>query len=180
MEVLIEWILEVVSCRHGLLHFLERLCETTLAVQHHSNDGDDAAQHDDALNEVVDGCSLVAAQNHIDSRKQCHDDDTVLIRDAETHVEEFRDTAIHTCCIGNEEYESNDGSRNAQSLITETCAEEVWHGARLDMLSHQFCTTTQDEPCQKRTDNGIADTNPRTGKTILPAELTCITDKYDC
>ena len=115
--------------RYSLLHLRQSLSETTLTVEHHSDDSDDATEHHDALNEVVDGSCLITSQNHIDSCEQCHDDDTIFVRDAEAHVEELGDTAIHTSCVRNEEHESDDGSNDAKSLIAESCAEEIRHGA---------------------------------------------------
>ena len=40
------------------------------------------------------------------------------------------------------------------------------------MLRHQFCATTQDDPGQKRTDDGVADADPSTRQTILPTKLS--------
>ena len=88
-----------------------------------------AGVYDDSLNEVVDGSCLITSQNHIDSCEQCHDDDTIFVRDAEAHVEELGDTAIHTSRVRNEEHESDDGSGDTKSLIRETSAEEVGHRA---------------------------------------------------
>ena len=147
-------------CRCHFLHLVNCLDKTSLAVEHHSDDGDDASEHDNALDEVVDGCGLITAQNHIDGSEECHEDDAVFVWNAEAHVEKFGDSAIDTSRVGNEEHESDDGRSDAQSLIGKSGAEKVWHGARVDVLGHQFGATTEDNPCKERTNDGVANTNP--------------------
>ena len=113
----------------SILHLVECLHKTALTVKHHGYHCNDTTQHDDALYEIVDGCCLISAQNHVHSCEQCHDDDAVLIGDAETHVEELGDATIDTSRVRNEEHERNDGGSNAQTLIAETGAKEIWHCA---------------------------------------------------
>ena len=65
-------------------------------------------EHDDALDEVVHGRSLITSKNHIDGGEDCHDDHTILVWNAKSHLEEGGDSFIYTGCVGDEEDEGND------------------------------------------------------------------------
>jgi hypothetical protein len=45
------------------------------------------------------------------------------------------------------------------------------------MPGHKTSTTTEQEPSKERSDKRVTDTNPSSGHTELPTELTCVTDK---
>ena len=45
------------------------------------------------------------------------------------------------------------------------------------MLCHESCASAEDDPCEKRADNGVSDTDPSRGDTELPAKLTCVADE---
>ena len=45
------------------------------------------------------------------------------------------------------------------------------------MLRHDTRTTAQDYPCEKRSDKGIAQTDPGGGNTEFPTKLAGISDK---
>ena len=82
-------VVEVVSLWHCLTHLTHSLDESALAVEHHGNDCGDAEEHDDALDEVVDGCGLISTEDDIHGGEHGHDDGTIGIRYAESHLEEF-------------------------------------------------------------------------------------------
>ena len=44
-------------------------------------------------------------------------------------------------------------------------------------MCDKSCSSSEDHPCKKRTDNRITKTDPSGCKTELPSELTCVTDK---
>ena len=98
----------------------------------------------------------------------------------ESHVEELGYAAVHTCCVGYQKHEGNDGSCHSEALAAEARAEEVGHGARVQVLGHQFGALAQNEPCQQRTDDGVANANPRTCQSVFPSELTCVAHKDYC
>ena len=79
--------------------------------------------------------------------------------------------------VRDEENESDDTGDDAEALTTETSAKEIGHRAALDVLRHEFGAATEDNPCQKRTNHGVANAYPCGRQTILPAELTGITDE---
>ena len=47
------------------------------------------------------------------------------------------------------------------------------------MLRHQAGAPAQDPPGQQRADEGVAETDPGGGQTILPAELAGVSDEDD-
>ena len=62
-------------------------------------------------------------------------------------------------------------------MTLKTRAEEIWHGAALDVLRHEFCTSTEDNPCQQRPYDRIADANPSGTEAVFPAKLSGIAHK---
>ena len=77
-------------------------------MQHSQNHCHDTEEHDDALDEVVHGRGLISTKNHIDGGKDGHDDYTILILNAKSHLKEGGDSFIHTSCVRDEEDEGND------------------------------------------------------------------------
>ena len=55
---------------------IHRFGKAALRIEHGRDDDDDAHQHDDALNEIIDRCGHIPAGDHIDAGKQRHDHDT--------------------------------------------------------------------------------------------------------
>lgn len=53
-------------------HAVQGFRKAALAMEHGGNDGDDAHQHDAALDEIVDGCGHVAASDDIDAGQNAH------------------------------------------------------------------------------------------------------------
>ena len=45
------------------------------------------------------------------------------------------------------------------------------------MLGHNTCAATQNDPCEQRADEGIAQAYPCRGKAEVPTELTRVADK---
>ena len=158
---------------------LYRCHQTSLRIQHGNDDCHDAEEHDDALDEVVHRRCFVASEDDIDGCKGCHTDDAILVWNAEAHLEETRNAAINTGCIGNQEHESDDAGHDTQVLTAVARAKEVGHSATLDVLRHQFGALSQQKPGKQRADYSIANAYPSAGKAVSPAELPCITDKDD-
>ena len=75
LEVAVERALKVVGSRLSSLHLVERLGQSTLAVEHHGNDRYYTAQHHKSLYEVINGCGLITAEYHINGCEHSHDDD---------------------------------------------------------------------------------------------------------
>ena len=160
------------SVGRQLCQFADSFGQSALSRNDGHDDGHDAEEHDDALDEVVHGRGLVAAQDDVDGGEHCHDDDAVLVGNAEAHLEERRYAFIDTGGVGNEEHEGDDGGCHAQALVGKAGAEEVGHGAALNMLRHQLGATAQQQPRQQRADNGVADAYPCAGESVLPTKLS--------
>ena len=129
-------------------------------MEHNGNDGCNAEEHYNTLNEVIDGCGFITTQNNIYCRQRCHYHGTVFVGNIETHLKEFRDTHIDTSCIRDKEYEGYDRGYHTKPLIIIACTEEIRHGTTLNVLGHQFGTLSQYEPGKQRTDDSITNTYP--------------------
>ena len=70
---------------HSLSHAVYGFCQSALTVKHHGNDCGYAEEHDDALDEVVDGSGLVSAEDDIDGCEQGHDYGAVFVWNTEPH-----------------------------------------------------------------------------------------------
>lgn len=158
---------------------VDGLREPAVAVQHSGHHSHNAHQHDEALDEVVDRRSHIAAQPHVGTRQHSHTDDTPRVVDAESHPEQTRETIVERCRVGNEENEDDDRGRHLQRRRAEPLSEEVGHGGTLKILRHQPCPTSQDTPGQQRANQRITQSDPCGGHTVLPAELTGIAHEDD-
>ena len=145
-----------------------------MRIQHCKNNSRNTKEHDNSLDEVVHRCGFITTDDDVDGSQNRHDNDTVFIGDVETHLEQSRYATVNARCIGNQENEGDDGSYHAQPLIIKTCSKKIGHGARLNVLRHQFRAASKDEPRQQRTDNGISYSNPCGGKAVTPSELSGI------
>ena len=75
--------------RRNLREGSERLSEPALAAENGADDGADADEHDDTLNEVIDSRRRVAAENDIHSGQNSHREHTPRIADiSESHAEQ--------------------------------------------------------------------------------------------
>ena len=153
-------VFQVVCRRYCLTHLVQCLHESALTVEHNRDYGSDTEEHDDALNEVVDGSGLISTEDDIYGSEQCHDDGAILVGYAESHLKEFGYSHIHSCGIWNKKNKGDDGCHHAKPLVGVSRTEEVGHGAALYVLCHQFCASSKHYPCQQRTDDGIAHTYP--------------------
>ena len=141
-------VLQVVSRGHCVAHLVHSLNESALTVEHNGNDSCYTEEHDDALDEIVDSRGLISSEDDIHGSEQCHDDGAILVGYAESHLEEFGYSHIHTCGIWNKEHEGDDGCRHAKPLVIVSRTEEVGHGAALYMLCHQFGAPSEHQPSQ--------------------------------
>ena len=73
----------------------------------------------------------------------------------------------------------SDGSDDLQRGRTETLAEELRHGGGVQMLRHDTGAAAQNDPGQKRAEDGVADARPGGSDAVFPAELTCVADEND-
>lgn len=82
--------------------------KASLAVEDGGDDGADAHDHDDALDEVVDGGGHVAAGDDIHPGEDRHDDDTHGIVDVKGHAEQAGQSVVQRGGVGDEEDEDDD------------------------------------------------------------------------
>ena len=154
--------------------------EAALGVQHRKDDCGDAEQHDNALDKVVDRGGHVAACNDVDSGQDCHDDDTDCVVDVKSHSEQTGKTVVERCRVRDEEDEGDHGCRDLQRRASEPGLKELGHGGGVQMLRHDPCPASQDDPCHQGADDGVSDSCPGRRDAVLPSELTCVTDEDNC
>ena len=58
------------------------------------------------------------------------------------------------------ENEGNSRSCDLERLAVKTLSEEIGHCCRREMLGHDPCSSSEDDPRKKRTDNCVSDTDP--------------------
>lgn len=104
--------------------------------QHRHDDGNDAQQHDDALDEVVHDRGHVAAEHHIDAGDHRHADDAHVVGQRESHAEQARQAIIDAGGVRDEEHEDDGRRRDAQSAGIVTLAKEFRHSGRAQAMSH--------------------------------------------
>ena len=72
------------------------------------DDSDDAHDHDDALNKVIDGGGHVAPGNDIDSREHRHNNDAHRVVNVEGHAEQAGQSIVQAGGIGDEKDKNDD------------------------------------------------------------------------
>ena len=159
--------------------FLHGVQEAALAVQDRRDDRRDTAEHDDALDEVIERCGHVTAGDDVDGGQERHDEDDDMVVDAEGHPEETGQTVVDTGRIRDQEDERDDGSDDLERLRTIPFSEVLGHGARVEFLGHDAGTAAEDDPREERTDEGIPQADPGGREAELPAELAGVTDEHD-
>ena len=169
-------------CGHrGIAHLtqlVERLQEAALTLEHSADDRADAHDHDQALNEVVDGGGHVAAGDDVHAGKHGHDDDAHGIVDVKRHAEQAAQAVVQGRGVGDEEDEDDRGRGQLERLAVEAFFKELGHGGAVQMLRHHAGAAAQHRPRQQRTQNGVANARPRGGDAVFPAELSGITHKH--
>ena len=153
--------------------------EAALAVQDRCDDRRDTAEHDDALDEVIERGSHVAAGDDIDGGQERHDEDDDMVVDAEGHPEETGQTVVDTGRVRDQEDERDDGTDDLEGRGAIALAEVLRHGARVEFLGHDAGTAAEDDPREERTDEGIPQADPGGREAELPAELAGVTDEHD-
>ena len=123
--------------------------EAAVGAQHRTDDRDDADQHDDALDKVVDRGGHIAADDYVDGGEHCHGDDADGIVDVERHSEQAAQAVIQRCSIGNHKDEDDNGSHNLQGRCGEALLEEVRHGGTGKVLRHDAGAAAEDDPGQQ-------------------------------
>ena len=146
--------------------------ETALAVEDGGHHGDNAHQHDDALDKIVDGGGHVAPGDDIHAGEHGHDHDAHGIVDVERHAEQTAQTVVQGCRVGNEKQKDDGRCRQFQSPAVEPVGKELGHGGAVQVLGHDAGSPSQDGPGQQGTQQGVADTGPGGGHAEFPAELT--------
>ncbi len=159
--------------------FLHGVQEATLTVQDRCDDRRDTAEHDDALDEVIERGCHVAAGDDIDSGQERHNDDDDMVVDAEGHPEETGQTIVDTGGVRDQEDERDDGTHDLECGGAVTLAEVLGHGTGVELLGHDAGPATEDDPREQRADERVAETDPGGRKAELPAELAGVTDEHD-
>ena len=151
--------------------------KTALARKHHRNYRNDAHQHHNTLDEVVQNSGHITAKYHINAGNNRHTYHTPFVRQAKRHTEQTGKAVIDTGGIGNQEHEDDSRRSNAQPLRLVALAEKLGHGGGLQALRDLTRTRTKHPPCQQRTKEGIADANPKRRQAVFPAKLTCVANE---
>ena len=99
--------------------------KAALAVEHGGDDGDDADEHDDALDEVVDGGGHVAAGDDIDAGEHRHDDDAHGVVDVKRHAEQAGEAVVQGGRVGDEEDEDDDRRGDLQRLAARSACRRT-------------------------------------------------------
>ncbi len=154
-----------------------RLHEAALAHQHSGDDDDNACEHNDALNKIVDCGRHIAAGNDVNRREKRHQNNADGVINVECHAEQAGQTVIQRCGVRNEENEDDDRCADLERGAVKARAEKGRHGCGVQMLRHNTGASSENHPRQQGTDERIADADPGRGETVFPAELTCIADK---
>ena len=166
-----------IALNFGELYY--RIQKTALIIQYGYNDGADAEQHDNALDKIIDGSRHIAAQYDIDSGQNSHCDDTDGIRNIERDPEQARQAVVDGGGIGNQEDEGNGGGRNLQRLAEIPLPEVIRHCCCGQVVGHNAGPSAEHDPGKQASEECIAQTDPGRGKTVLPSELSGVTDEYD-
>ena len=150
-----------------------------MAVEDGGDHGHDAHQHDDTLDEVIDGRAHVAAHDDVDTRQRGHDEHPAPVGQGEGGREELSQTVEEGGGVGDEEDKDDGGGHQAQSPGLVAQAEEIGHGAAADVLGHDAGAAAQEHPGHERADEGVAQTDPRGGQAEVPAEASRVADEND-
>ena len=159
----------------------DRLGESAVPVEDGPDDGDDADDHDATLDEVVHDGGHVTAEYDVCAGDKRHEDDAVFVRhvDAECDDDEARESVVDASGVGDEEDEDDGCSGDAQRLGIVALAEELGHRGGAQAMRHLAGAGAEHPPCQKRSDDGVADARPRGGQTVLETELAGVSDEDD-
>ena len=112
------------------------LGEAAVVQDDRHDDGDDAEQHDNALNEVVHDRGHIPAKHHIDAGDHRHADDAHIVGQREGHAEQTRQTIVDARGVRDEEHEDDGRRRDAQGAGIVALAEELRHGGGLQAMGH--------------------------------------------
>ena len=162
-----------------LREFCQRIHKSALTAEYRADDGNDTADHDDALNKVIDCSSHVSAQDDIDCRQCCHHDDTGCIRNVKSHPEQSGKTVVKRRRIRDQENENDRRSRDPQGVALKPLSEEIGHGGGFQVMGHDTGPSSKDDPCHQTSNHSVADPDPSRGDSVFPAKLSGIADKYD-
>ena len=148
--------------------------ESAVVQQYRRNHGDDTYQHNDALNEIVDGRCHIAAEDDVDTGQHRHRHHNHPVGDGEHVVKQRGKAVIQRCGVGDEEDKDNHRSDDLQRFGIVPLFEEVRHGFTAQMLGHHTGAPSQHRPGQQRADKGVAEADPRRCQTEIPTKLTGI------
>jgi len=161
----------------NLAQLVQGLHEAALAVQYGGDDGDDAADHDDALDEIVDGGGHVAAGDDIDGGENGHHDDAHAVINVKGHAEQAGEAIVQRGGIGDQENENDGRSGSLELGAVEAPREELGHGGAVQVLGHDAGAPAQEGPCHQRAQKRVANAGPGGGNAVFPAELAGIANE---
>ena len=95
---------------------------------HRNNHGDDAENHNDALDKVVDGSGHITAHDDINGRQHRHGDDANRVINVKGHAKQSAQAVIQGCGVGNQENEDDRRGGQLQFFAVEALMEELGHG----------------------------------------------------
>ena len=156
---------------------IHRFHESAVIVQNSGDNNDNTEEHDNTLNKVVDSGSHVAAGNDIHTGQHTHNNNAPNIVDAECGLKQSGQTVVQRSSVRNEENKNTRGCDEFERFGIEAVAEVFGHGCRTDVLGHQTGSSAEKHPCEKRTDDRIADADPCCGNAVFPAELSGVADE---
>src|SRR5699024_8616773 len=156
---------------------LQGLEEAALAVQYRGDDGNDAHDHDDALDEVVDGGGHVAPGDDVHPGEHRHDHHAHGVVDVEGHAEQAAEAVVEAGGVGDQEDEDDDRGCQLQGTAGKSLSEKFRHGGAVQVLGHDPGPAAQRRPGQQGPQQGVADARPGGGDAVLPAELTGVAHK---
>ena len=156
----------------------DRLGEAALAAQHRAHHATDAHQHDDALNEIVDGRGHVAAQQHIDARQNGHADHAIEIIHAERLRKQPAQPLVHRGGVRHQEHEYDRAGHDFEGVGAIALGEEFRHGGSVQKFRHDARAAAQHHPGEQAANQRVANANPRGAHAIGPAKLARVANEH--
>ena len=139
---------------------------------------DNAADHDEALDEVGHRGGDVAAERQADGGQQRDKRHADPVRRAgEDGGEEHAEALVDGRGIGNEEDEDDARGEELHAAVFITAGEEFGHRARLEVVRHLTGADGEELPGHQAADQRVADADPHGRKADVPAVHTRVTNK---
>ncbi len=124
------------------------------------DDGDDAEQHDNALNEVKFMTVILPAANHIDAGDHRHADDAHIVGQREGHAEQTRQTIVDARGVRDEEHEDDVAAAMRRARNRSLLKNPAWWEACRRWVTSR-ARGPMDPPGEQRANDSVADAGLR-------------------